>query len=99
VGHVINPTLQSASALGGSRSDVEGCLSIPGAQARVPRDALATVTGFDRAGSPITVSGTGNLSRCLQHESDHLNGIVYLDRLPQQQRETILAAAGLDSDG
>ena len=55
----------------------------------------ATVTGLDLRGEPVTVTGTGVLARCLQHETDHLDGIVYVDRLPAGERAAVLAAAGL----
>ncbi|MEU0558952.1 peptide deformylase [Dactylosporangium sp. NPDC006015] len=95
VGHVVNPVLQEASALAGTATDTEGCLSVPGPRAEVPRAAVATVTGFDRNGAPITVTGTGFFARCLQHECDHLDGTVYVDRLPAQRRERLLREAGL----
>jgi len=95
VGHVVNPVLQDVSALAGTVTDSEGCLSVPGVRADVARAAVATVTGVDCTGAPITVSGTGLLARCLQHEIDHLNGIVYVDRLPAHQRARLLREAGL----
>lgn len=94
VGYVVNPVLQQASALAGTITDSEGCLSVPGVQAELPRAALATVTGVDRTGAPITVSGTGSFARCLQHETDHLDGIVYVDRLPAATRTSLLVRAG-----
>ncbi|MEV4140998.1 peptide deformylase [Dactylosporangium sp. NPDC049742] len=97
VGHVVNPVLQEASALAGTATGTEGCLSVPGPRAEVPRAAAATVTGFDRNGAPITVTGTGFFARCLQHECDHLDGTVYVDRLPEQRRERLLREAGLHS--
>jgi peptide deformylase len=94
-GHVINPVLQAASALAGISTDTEGCLSVPGPRAEVPRAALASVTGVDLHGKPITVSGTGYFARCLQHETDHLNGTLYVDLLPAAQRDELLREAGL----
>ncbi|WP_092543278.1 peptide deformylase [Actinoplanes derwentensis] len=73
----------------------EGCLSVPGPRADLPRAALALVTGFDQHGNPITISGTGYFARCLQHEYDHLNGTLYVDRLPAGQRGELLSEAGL----
>jgi len=95
VGHVVNPVLQTASALAGISNGTEGCLSVPGPRAEVPRAALASVTGLDQHGEPITVSGTGYFARCLQHETDHLNGIVYVDLLPAEQRAELLREAGV----
>ena len=48
------------------------------------------VTGADLRGSPVTIAGTGEMSRCLQHETDHLNGILYIDRLTGQHRKDAL---------
>ncbi|MCC3763086.1 peptide deformylase [Glycomyces sp. TRM65418] len=73
----------------------EGCLSVPGAFEDTPRAATAAVEGFDVHGDPITVAGTGTLARCLQHEYDHLDGTVYVDRLPKKARNRALAEAGL----
>ena len=95
-GHIVNPVLQTLAGLAIADSDLEGCLSLPGQHAEVTRPALATVTGMDAAGDPVVVTGTGVLARCLQHETDHLNGIVYVDRLPAAERAALLAAAGLD---
>jgi peptide deformylase len=95
VGHLINPVLEPASPFAGMVADAEGCLSVPGPRADLPRPGVATATGFDLKGNPITVSGTGTFARCLQHETDHLNGIVYVDRLSPERRGEILAEADL----
>ncbi|MDT5023805.1 MAG: peptide deformylase, partial [Micromonosporaceae bacterium] len=95
VGHLINPVLEPASPFAGMVADSEGCLSVPGPRANLPRPGVATAAGFDLKGNPITVSGTGTFARCLQHETDHLNGIVYVDRLPPERRGEILAEADL----
>jgi len=94
-GHVINPMLTTIGAVAPPVTDLEACLSVPGQQAEVSRAAVATVTGTDMHGRPVTVTGTGLLARCLQHETDHLGGIVYVDLLPADERAAILAAAGL----
>lgn len=91
VGHLINPVLDPASPFAGLVADAEGCLSVPGPRAELPRPGVATAHGVDLTGSPISVSGTGTLARCLQHETDHLNGIVYVDRLSAERRAEILA--------
>nr|WP_232323434.1 peptide deformylase [Catenuloplanes japonicus] len=93
VGHVVNPVLTALSAT--LDDGTEGCLSVPGPRASVSRATEATVTGFDRHGTPLTVTGTGYFARCLQHETDHLNGTVYVDLLPAEQRESLLREAGL----
>lgn len=94
-GHVVNPVLRIPAALAAPETELEGCLSVPGQHAEVTRPGLATVTGADVRGRPVTVTGAGALARCLQHECDHLDGIMYLDRLPAAERAAILAAAGL----
>ena len=94
-GHIVNPILRAVPVSAGESTISEGCLSIPGPRAELPRSALATVTGFDVGGAPITVSGSGYFARCLQHETDHLNGVLYVDRLPADQRDALLREAGL----
>lgn len=84
VGLVVNPVLVRTA--GDVVEDVEGCLSVPGVDWDTPRHTLAVVAGFDAGGQPVTVHGAGMLARCLQHETDHLAGSVYLDRLPRRQR-------------
>ena len=59
----------------------EGCLSVRGLQFETPRWSTATCVGVDEHGRPVTVTGEGLLARCLQHEADHLDGKLYLDRL------------------
>jgi peptide deformylase len=94
IGHVVNPVLQRVIPDPGISTDNEGCLSVPGPRAEVSRAAIATVTGQDRHGDPVTITGTGYFARCLQHETEHLDGIVYVDKLPAEQRAELLAAAG-----
>jgi peptide deformylase len=72
--------------------DEEGCLSVRGQFAPLARPDFATVTGFDHNGEPITVSGDGLLARCLQHEYDHLEGMLYIDRLSARARKKVLKA-------
>jgi peptide deformylase len=91
VGHVVNPVLQQPAA--SERlllDDVEGCLSVPGATMVVPRTDRAVVHGFDIDGSPVVIEGEGYFARCLQHESDHLAGSTYLDRLSKRDRKNAL---------
>ncbi|MEU3992043.1 peptide deformylase [Streptomyces platensis] len=91
VGHLVNPVLDLPDA--GSRrllDDVEGCLSVPGAAMAVPRTDRAVVRGLDKDGTPLVVEGTGYFARCLQHETDHLIGHTYLDRLSKRDRRDAL---------
>ena len=69
----------------------EGCLSLPGAYMELARPDHAICRGLDAFGEPIEVNGTGLLARCLQHETDHLNGIVFGDRLSGRARKKLYA--------
>jgi peptide deformylase len=60
--------------------DIEGCLSVPGQYGVVPRATKIVVKGFDKRGRPVTIKAKGYLARIFQHEIDHLNGKVFLDR-------------------
>jgi peptide deformylase len=70
----------------------EGCLSLPGAYAELARPDHATCRGEDAYGESFELTGTGTLSRCLQHETDHLNGTVFGDRLSGRARKKLYAA-------
>ena len=78
LGYVINPSITEAS---GSQDGPEACLSIPGVTTTRPRAARAVVTGVDLGQQPVVVVGTGELARCLQHETGHLYGELYIDGL------------------
>ncbi|WP_078489816.1 peptide deformylase [Streptomyces sp. SPB78] len=90
VGHVLNPVIDEAASGRALVDDVEGCLSVPGAQHELPRADRTVVRGVDLDGRPVTIEGTGYFARCLQHETDHLNGILYVDRLARRARRTVL---------
>jgi peptide deformylase len=81
VGVLVNPRLVSTSGEGELDGDLEGCLSVPGLHYENPRPGIAEVAGLDETGAPVQVTGDGQFARCLQHETDHLNGVVFLDRL------------------
>jgi peptide deformylase len=87
LGYVINPSVTEAS---GSQDGPEACLSIPGVTATRPRAARAVVTGVDLDQRPVVVAGTGELARCLQHETDHLRGELYIDQLAGPERRAIM---------
>lgn len=74
----------------GMQLEEEGCLSVPGFTATVARPKRAVVTGLDRHGDTYTVEGTGLLARALQHEMDHLNSCLFVDRLRGIARDLIL---------
>ncbi len=69
----------------------EGCLSLPGAYLELARPDHALCRGQDHTGQPVEVEGTGLLARCLQHETDHLNGTVFGDRLSGRARKKLYA--------
>lgn len=68
----------------------EGCLSIPGLKEIVERPAGVTVRGFDEHGAEVTLSGTGLIARVLQHEVDHLDGILFIDRVSPLKRKLLI---------
>jgi peptide deformylase len=88
-GHVVNPVLETSEE---SQEGEEGCLSVPGLWYLTPRATRAVVRGFDQYGEPITVEGSGFLARALQHETDHLDGTLYIDRLTGDERRQALRA-------
>ncbi|MGW2396864.1 peptide deformylase [Kitasatospora sp. NPDC001664] len=92
VGHVINPVLEPFPADRPRNLDDgnEGCLSVPTAYAELPRPDYAAVTGQDKDGNPVRVEGTGFFARCLQHETDHLYGFLYIDKLSKRDRKDAL---------
>ena len=74
----------------GMQLEEEGCLSLPGFTATVPRPNRAVVRGLDRRGEVHTVEGAGLLARALQHEMDHLDGYLFVDRLRGIKRDMIV---------
>ncbi|MGW7414868.1 peptide deformylase [Streptomyces sp. NPDC054863] len=91
VGHIANPVLDDVPADDRRLVDEpEGCLSVPGPFRVVSRQDRAVVRGRDKDGNPLVIEGRGYFARCLQHETDHLHGHLYLDRLAQRDRRTAL---------
>jgi peptide deformylase len=88
-GHLINPALKLE---GEPEEDDEGCLSLPGLQFLTPRAPRVIATGFNMYGDLVTVEGTELLARCVQHETDHLDGILFIDRLDKKQRKLAMKA-------
>ncbi len=84
LGHLINPTLDLGEEL---QDGEEGCLSFPGLSYETPRAYSAVARGWNMYGEPVTIEGTELLARCLQHETDHLDGIVFIDRLSPEDRK------------
>jgi peptide deformylase len=74
----------------GMQLEEEGCLSVPGFNATVPRPAHAVIKGLDRQGREQQLEGTGLLARAFQHEMDHLDGQLFLNRLRGIKRDLIV---------
>ena len=91
-GAVANPelTVDDATEL----VDDEGCLSVPGLHYPLGRATAVTVRGLDPKGKPVEVRARGYLARCLQHETDHLSGTVYVDKLPKDLRREAMLSMG-----
>lgn len=84
LGHLINPDLDLS---GDQEDDDEGCLSFPGVAFPTKRFHGVVARGFDLHGEPVTLEGSGLLARCVQHETDHLDGVLFIDRLDAEQRK------------
>jgi peptide deformylase len=84
---MVNPTFLERD---GMQLEEEGCLSVPGFNATVVRPARAVLRGFDRHGEEQTIEGRALLARAFQHEMDHLDGIVFVDRLRGIKRDLIV---------
>lgn len=95
VGVVCNPVLtvpdpdDPASEGQAWISDSEGCLSLPGAFVPCKRALIAEVSGVDHTGAPVSYQGSGLMARCLQHEADHLRGVVFADHVPGRLRRKL----------
>ena len=84
LGHLINPVLTLSEEM---QDGEEGCLSFPELRYETPRAMRAVAKGYNMYGEPITVEGTEFLARALQHETDHLNGILFIDKLSAEDRK------------
>ena len=87
LGHLINPVLTLSEEM---QDGEEGCLSFPEIRYETPRAMRAVAKGFNMYGEPITVEGTEFLARALQHETDHLNGILFIDKLSPEDRKSAM---------
>lgn len=83
-GHLVNPTLDLSEEM---QDGEEGCLSFPELRYQTPRAFKAVAKGFNMHGEPIVVEGTEFLARALQHEVDHLDGILFIDRMTPEMRK------------
>jgi len=84
LGHLINPTLDLTDE---ELEDDEGCLSFPGLAFPTVRAYGVVAKGFDQHGEPVTIEGTELLARCVQHETDHLDGVLFTDRLSPLKKQ------------
>jgi peptide deformylase len=82
---IVNPTIEETAR--STEKDREGCLSIPGIQVEVERPTAVTISGQDASGAPLHLEASGLLARVLQHEVDHLDGVLILDRTDRQSRK------------
>ena len=88
-GHLINPSLDLSEE---QDEDDEGCLSFPSLVYPVKRAYGVVAKGFNMYGDPVTITGTELLARCVQHETDHLDGILFIDRMDPAQRKLAMKA-------
>src|SRR5690348_5172295 len=87
LGHLVNPTLDLTDE---EQEGEEGCLSFPGLAYPTKRAYGVVAKGWNMHGDPITVEGTELLARCVQHETDHLDGVLFIDRLDRETRKLAL---------
>ena len=89
VGHLVNPDVTPVGEE--TEEDAEGCLSIPGFRFDCRRHLHVAATGWNMYGDPIRVEGSHKLARAIQHETDHLDGVLFIDRLDTEARAAALA--------
>jgi peptide deformylase len=89
VGHLINPDLSLSEE---EQDGPEGCLSLPGLRFDTKRAYGVVARGVNMHGEPVTVEGTQLMARCIQHETDHLDGIIFIDRLDREARKAAMKA-------
>ena len=87
VGHLVNPTLELSEE---QQDGLEGCLSIPELTFECLRALSVVANGFDMHGEPVTIHGSDYLARAIQHETDHLDGVLFVDRLDEQTRKAAM---------
>jgi len=88
IGYILNPVVVEVS--GEPALVEEGCLSVPGLWYPTKRYPFARVTGIDLAGEPVELSGDGLMAQALQHETDHLDGFLYIDKLDKENRRAAM---------
>ncbi|MDY7543619.1 peptide deformylase [Cryobacterium breve] len=88
IGYILNPVVVEVS--GEPALVEEGCLSVPGLWYPTRRYPFARVTGIDLAGEPVELAGSGLMAQALQHETDHLDGFLYIDKLDKENRRAAM---------
>jgi peptide deformylase len=89
LGHLVNPNLDLSDEM---QDGEEGCLSFPGIYFDTPRALRVVATGMNMHGEPVTIEGSEFLARAIQHETDHLDGILFIDRMDRKQRKLAMKA-------
>ncbi len=87
IGHLVNPSLDLSDEL---QDGPEGCLSLPELTYDCKRAMSVVATGFDMHGEPVRIDGSELLARCIQHETDHLDGVLFIDRLDTDLRKAAM---------
>lgn len=87
-GHLVNPTFEVIGDQ--TQTGPEGCLSIPGVREDVTRPLTVLARGVDMYGAPVELRAEGLLARCVQHETDHLDGVLFLQRLDPATRKAAM---------
>ena len=87
LGHLVNPQLTLSEEI---QDGPEGCLSLPGITYDCRRALSVVARGFDLHGEPVTIEGSQTLARAIQHETDHLDGVLFLDRLDAEARKAAM---------
>jgi peptide deformylase len=85
---LVNPVVEEAAET--TEKELEGCLSIPGIQVEIVRPTGITVSGQDASGASLRIETSGLLARILQHEIDHLDGVLILDRTDRESRKAAM---------
>lgn len=94
-GHVVNPVWEPVGEE--TQTDPEGCLSIPGIRKDTTRYQTVRLTGQDMHGNPVSMQASGLMARCIQHETDHLDGVLFLRRLePELRKEAMRELREMD---
>lgn len=89
LGHLVNPELDLSEE---TQSGEEGCLSIPGLTFDCRRALRVVARGMNMYGEPVLIEGSDMLARCIQHETDHLDGVLFVDRLDRETRRAAMKA-------